>query len=208
MNDERDRSEDARILDSQAQQPEHDQCADRDQQPNNVLNEVQAVMRLAAAQYAVEQRLEVSHEVADTVRFAHAAMPWQDRLSPQVQLRFSLASELLPIVEGHVLWHAKRFLCVASGMHEYLVGLAHIRTVSGLPVQGMPMQANDLTDQMDGVWLAGILEEQIVASWFVGNEQVHSGLCQRVGFDAVDVVNHSQQLSIILNHLVAVRVSR
>jgi len=196
MNDKRDQTEEASPLDNDGQQ------SDR------VLNEVQAVMDLAAAQYAVEQRLEVSYEVADTLRFAQAAMPWQDRLSPNVQLRFSLASEQLPFVEGQVLWCAKQFLCVISGAHEYLVGFAHIRAVSGLPVQGMPMQANAFTDRMDGVWLAGILEEQSAASWFIGNDQVLSGYCQRVGLDAVDVACHSEHLTIMLNHLVAVRVSR
>jgi len=196
MSDERDRTEEASTLDNQVQPTDQ------------VLNEVQEVMQLAAAEYAVEQRLEVSHEVADTVRFAHAAMPWQDRLSPHVQLKFSLANEQLPSVEGRVLWRAKQFVCVASDAHEYLVGLAHIRAISGLPVQGAQMQTNALTDRMDGVWLTGILEEQIVASWFMGQGHMHVGSCQRVGLDAVDVACHSEHLTIMLSHLVAVRISR
>jgi hypothetical protein len=175
--------------------------------PDNVLADLRGIMQQAGEQYYSEQRLDVSNEVADSVRFVQASMLWQERITPHVQLKFHLAHDYLPVVEGHVLWVSRRFLCVRGGQHEFLINLEHIVAVTGLPSVGLAVTSSAVIDQMESIWLGGVLEDQQLASWYVSLDQVFVGACTRLGMDAVDVQTDRLSVTVMFKYVVAVRIA-
>lgn len=173
---------------------------------DRVLADLRSIMQQAGEQYHGEQRLDVSHEVADTVRFAQASMLWQERVTPHVQLKFHLAHDYLPVIEGHVLWVSTRFLCVNDDQYEYLINLEQVVSVTGLPSVGLAVTSSAVADHMDSIWLGGLLEDQQLASWYLSPNQVIVGRCTRLGLDAIDVRIDSTEMALMRAHVVAVRI--
>jgi hypothetical protein len=72
------------------------------QEHDHVLEDVRAIMQVVGEQYLGEQRIDVSNEVADTVRLAHASTVWTERVTPEVQLVLHLQHEHLPSIVGQM----------------------------------------------------------------------------------------------------------
>ena len=171
-----------------------------------VLEDLRNIMQLAGEQYHGEQRIDVSHEVADNVRYVQASMLWRERITPHVQLKFHLAHEHLPDVAGRVLWVSADFLCATDGQHEYLINCEHIVAVTGLPSVAPAVTSSAVTDQMDSIWLSGLVEDQPLASWYLSSSQVIVGRCTRLGLDAMDVRIGSNEMTLMRMRVVAVRI--
>jgi len=175
---------------------------------DRVLEDLRLIMQVVGAEYEGEQRIDVANEVSDSVRFAQAAMPWRERISENALLKFHFAYEHLPAVEGQVLWMAAQFFCVTTQNYEYLINFDHVMSVSGLPTFGLAFQPSAITSQMDSVWLSGLFENQQSASWYLASDVVLVGSCTRLGLDAIDLRVDSDDITLMLKQLVAVRIPR
>jgi hypothetical protein len=171
-----------------------------------VLDDLRDIMQVAGQQYEGELRMDTSHEVSNTVRLAQASILWQERLATQVQLKFDLQHEHLPMITGQILWVTEQFLCLADDRFEYLVNLDCVVMVSGLPSVGVAVTPTSLTPHMDSIWLNNVLEDQQVASWYSASNHVLIGLCTRLGLDAIDVQTDQLSVTVMRKHLVAVRI--
>ena len=181
------------------------QAANDEAEP--VLQDLRTIMHMAGESYRGEQRLDVSNEVADTVRFAQASILWRERLTPDSDVTFHLNHEYVPTVSGRVLWIASDFLCLVNDRYEYLVNLDGIVMAAGLSSVVRAVTSSAATDHMDSIWLGGVCEDQLQASWYVAARHVVVGRCTRLGLDAIDVYADSLEVSLMRTHLVAVRIS-
>jgi hypothetical protein len=174
---------------------------------DDVLEDLRTIMQMAGEEYYGEQRMDLSHEVADTVRFAQASILWHERLTPQAELQVHLGHEHLPMVVGNVQWASEQFLCISNERHEYLVATEHILAVTGLASIGLANAPSPVTEHMHSMWLGSVLEDQESASWYLASNRVAVGECTRVGLDAVDVHLDALVMTLMLRHVVAIRIS-
>ena len=172
-----------------------------------VLEDLRSILQEAGEQYKGEQRIDVSNEVADTVRFGQTAMRWWERIRNPDQLKLHLQHEDLPVIAGKILWVSERFLCMVDDRYEYLVNLEHVLMVSGLSSVGAIAVPSSVAQHMDGIWLGGLLGAQQLASWYVSSRQVIVGICTRLGLDAVDVQADGLGTTVLSKHMVAVRIA-
>jgi len=170
-----------------------------------VIAELRAVLNSAAEQYLGEQRVDVSNEVADTVRFNQASILWHERIPPRAALKVYLSHENLPLVVGQALWVSAQFLCLSDERYEHLINLEHIVAVSGLAYVTSTARPTPVAEQMNSIWFGGLLEDQQSASWFVSLNQVLVGPCTRLGLDAVDIRQGATDMTLIRGQLIAVR---
>jgi hypothetical protein len=171
-----------------------------------VLEELRTIIQLAGDRYHGEQRMDTANEVVDTVRFAQATMSWRERITPAAILEIHLAHDQLPVIKGHVLWATDWFLCLADERHEYLVNTRNVVMVSGLTSYAVPNAPSAVADQLDSIWLGGLLEDQLLATWYLASNQVLAGRCTRLGIDAVDVISGTASFTALLQQVVAVRI--
>jgi len=103
---------------------------------------------------------------------------------------------------------AAQFFCLTTENYEYLINFDHVMSVSGLPSFGLALQPSAITNQMDSVWLSGLLEDQQSASWYLASDVAVVGSCTRLGLDAIDLRVDSDDITLMLKQLVAVRIPR
>ena len=180
------------------------------QEPPNqaVLFELMQVLRQASAEIQSEQRLDDDLEVADSVRYEQGLICWQDRLMLNAPLTVQIHHAGLQFIRGELSHFSKQALILKSDRFEYLINTESVVVISGLEQRVSISKPISTDDYLQKIWLHDIVDRQLEATWFISNDTQIDGRCLRTWLDAVDVANVHSDLTIPLNHLVAVRCLR
>lgn len=177
--------------------------------PNkSVIYELMQVIRQASDSIAVEQQIDEGFEVADSVRFEQSAIDWQSRIPDQtIPVKIRTINRWLDLIEGNVIHHSSDAMILKNTFHTYLVLTESVTAVQNLLTKIRTFDPAVVDDFLLTIWLHGIVDQQILATWFFSIGETLEGYCIRVGKNAVDVRCNSGTFTLPFGQLVAVRIS-
>jgi len=173
-----------------------------------LLNALENVISLAQDDLASEARMDLAQEVSETVRHEHLFVYWRDRMGASGKnLTLHIRHDSVPTITGSVSWIAQDYLELYSTSGIYLISVDSVWAISGLSTSATIANPNGLEAAFSNVWLHNLCDQQIDATWFIGDGNMIFGKCLRVGPDAIDIQHQGQTLSLLHKHLRAVRIS-
>lgn len=173
---------------------------------SSLITELNRVLLQAAEEVESEERLDLTYEVLETVRFEQAHISWLDRLrntANSVELR--LPHSHLPLVQGEVRHLAVPFLILENTTTQYLVNSDFVSAASGLSELSQNPTKLDAINWLDNVWFHDLTDQNISSTWYLVGDQVIEGACQRTGFDSLDIETNSKVVTIPKRSIVANR---
>ena len=171
---------------------------------SSLITELNRVLFRAAEEVESEERLDLTYEVLETVRFEQAHISWLDRLrntSSSVELRLSHSQ--LPLVQGEVRYLADPFVILESMKTQYLVNADFVSAASGLSELSQNPAKLDAINWLDNVWFHDLADQNISSTWYLVDDQVIEGACRRTGFDSLDIETNSKVVTIPKRAIVA-----
>jgi hypothetical protein len=172
-----------------------------------LIGELCRVMSDAFDDVKSELRLDLDYEVAETVRYEQGQVSWLDRLPvnrSEIQVR--LSHQGLTKVTGNLIHKSGEFIIVAAERFEYLVNCKYLVTISGLNSKATFSPQPNTLSWLENVWFHDLCDRQLFSSWYVDGGEVISGECLRSGFDAIDVKQRDEYVTIPKRSLVAARI--
>ena len=173
---------------------------------SSLITELNRVLFQAAEEVESEERLDLTYEVLETVRFEQAHISWLDRLrntASSVELRLSHSQ--LPLVQGEVRYLADPFVIVENMKTQYLVNADFVSAASGLSELSQNPANPDAINWLDNVWFHDLADQNISSTWYLVDDQVIEGACRRTGFDSLDIETNSKVVTIPKRAIVANR---
>ena len=172
-----------------------------------LIGELRRVMSDAFDDVNSELRLDLDYEVAETVRYEQGQVSWLDRLPVnRAQIQVRLSHQGLATVTGNLIHKSGEFLIVAGEKYEYLVNNKYLVAISGLDSRAtFSPQPNSLS-WLENVWFHDLCDRRVFSSWYLDGGEVISGECLRSGFDAIDVRQRDDCVTIPKRSLVAARI--
>jgi len=173
---------------------------------SSLVSELNQVLLQAAEEVASEERLDMTYEVLETVRFEQAHISWLDRLrntSSLVELR--LAHNNLPLAVGEVRSLADPFIVLESLTTQFLINFEYVVTASGLNDLARNQSSPDAVSYLSSIWIRELADHNQTSTWYLAGDQVIEGLCVRIGFDSLDVESNSRVFTIPKRSIVAIR---
>ena len=173
---------------------------------SSLITELNRVLLQAAEELESEERLDLTYEVLETVRFEQAHISWLDRLrntASSVELR--LAHAHLPLSHGEVRHLANPFVILENATTQYLVNVDFVTAVTGLSELSQNFTNPDAINWLDNVWFHHLVDQSISSTWFIAGDQVIEGSCRRTGFDSLDLETNTKVITIPKTSIVASR---
>jgi hypothetical protein len=173
---------------------------------SSLVSELNQVLLQAAEEVASEERLDLTHEVLETVRFEQAHISWLDRLrntSNSVELR--LAHSGLTLVLGEVRGLTETFIVMEDLTTQLLINFDHVVAASGLSDLSRNHSSPDAISCLSSVWIRELIDQDQTSTWYLVGDQVIEGLCLRIGFDSLDIESNSRIFTIPKRSVVAIR---
>jgi hypothetical protein len=173
---------------------------------SSLVSELNQVLLQAAEEVASEERLDLTYEVLETVRFEQAHISWLDRLrntSSPVELR--LAHTNLPLVIGEVRALADPFIILENSTSQLLINFEHVVAISGLSDLARSQASPDAVSYLSNVWLRELTDRNEITTWYLAGDQLIEGLCLRIGFDSLDIESNSKIFTIPNRTIVAIK---
>lgn len=173
---------------------------------SSLVSELNQVLLQAAEEVASEERLDLAHEVLETVRFEQAHISWLDRLrntTNSVELR--LAHCNLPLVAGEVRSFADPFIVLENLTTQFLINFEHVVAASGLSDLARNQSSLDAVSYLSSIWIRELTDHNQASTWYLSGDQVIEGLCLRIGFDSLDIESNSRMFTIPKRSVIAIR---
>lgn len=176
---------------------------------SSLIAELNRVLLEATEEVESEQRLDLSYEVLETVRFEQAHTSWLDRLrNTRSSLELRLTHAQLPSVFGEVKHLADPFLILENGPSQYLVNLDCVYAIAGLSDRSQIVTKPDAINWLDNVWFHDLTDQKQVSTWYLHGDQVIEGVCVKSGFDSIDIETNSKVFTIPKRSIVSGRTLR
>ena len=173
-----------------------------------LLDALDNVISQAHADLASEERMDLAQEVAETVRHEHLRVYWRDRMGDMRQdLTLHILHDAIQTISGSVAWVTQDFLELYAATGRYLISVDSVWAISGLSASATISSPSELDAQFASIWLHNLCDQQVAATWFVGQETILTGHCLRIGPDAIDIEHKGTVVSLLSKKLCAVRIS-
>jgi len=176
---------------------------------SSLVSELNQVLLQAADELASEERLDLTYEVLETVRFEQAHISWLDRLrntSNSVELR--LAHSSFPLVFGEVRSLTEPFIVMENSTTQLLINFEHVVAASGLSELSRNHSSPDAMSYLSSVWIRELIDQNQISTWYLVGDQVIEGFCLRIGFDSLDIESNSRTFTIPKRSVVAIRKTK
>jgi hypothetical protein len=172
-----------------------------------IIGELRRVITDAFDEVKSESRLDLDYEVAETVRFEQGQVSWFDRLPlNRTQIQVRLSHQALSTVTGNLIHKSGEFLIVAGEKFEYLVNNKYLVGISGLDARATFSRQPNTISWLENVWFHDLCDRQVFGSWYLVGGEVVSGECLRSGFDAIDIRQREDCMTIPKRALVAAQI--
>jgi hypothetical protein len=171
---------------------------------SSLISELNRVLFQAAEEVASEERLDLAYEVLETVRFEQSHVSWLDRLrntSSTVEMR--LAHSHLPQATGKVRHLADPFMILENDTTQFLINLEFVVATTGISALSQNNSAPDAINWLDNVWFHDLADQQRSSTWYLIGDQKIEGLCQRTGFDSLDIETSRKTFTIPKRSIIA-----
>lgn len=173
---------------------------------SSIIAELNRVLQQASEEMESEERLDLTYEVAETVRFEQSHISWLDRLRNTAgTLEVRLNHRQLPNVFGEVRHLADPFVILENSTTQFLINFEFVVAIAGLNVLSQRTVSPDSINWLDSVWLHDLTERRQISSWYLAGDQVIEGFCLRVGFDSIDIESRSKTITLPKRSIVACR---
>jgi len=171
---------------------------------SSLISELNRVLFQAAEEMASEERLDLAYEVLETVRFEQTQVSWLDRLrNTPSTVEMRLAHSHLPLVAGKVRHLADPFIILENATSQFLINFEFLVSVTGLNALSQNNSAPDAINWLDNVWFHDLADMQRSSTWYLLGDQTIEGLCQRTGFDSLDIETNYKTFTIPKRSIVA-----
>ena len=173
---------------------------------SSIIAELNRVLLQASEELESEERLDLTYEVAETVRFEQSHISWLDRLRNTAgTLEVRLNHRQLPNVFGEVRHLAEPFMILENSTTQFLINFEFVVAIDGLNELSQRTVSPDSINWLDNVWLHDLIERRQISSWYLAGDQVIEGFCLRVGFDSLDIESRSKVITLPKRSIVACR---
>lgn len=173
---------------------------------SSLISDLNQVLLQAAEAVESEERLDLTYEVLETVRFEQAQISWLDRLrntAGSVELR--LAHAHLSRIAGEVRHLADPFMILDNSTAQFLVNYEYVVAAVGLSDLSQNHSTPDAINWLDNVWFHNLVEHRVTSTWYLMGDYIIEGLCRRTGFDSLDIETNSKIVTIPKQAIVANR---